>query len=244
VDGVPGGGWLVGGSEGWSQNPEGLSILSFGSKLLLELPTPDADPAPDRAPGRASAQRDPLGPRRHFGALVRRARGRTGDAHRRRRSPARHHQLFLRRFKEDIHDMGSASNDLMRLRPVTYRYKQPFADGSKPVQYGLIAEEVAEVYPDLVAHSPMGRLRPSSIKCSIRCCSTKSSACRPKSRNLKSDSRKWKASHNSWMLRPLAGFLIAALAAAQPQPQKPLEPFASEHRPHHQIGECEVGAST
>ena len=44
VDGVPGGGWLVGGSEGWSQNPEGLSILSFGSKLLLELPTPDADP--------------------------------------------------------------------------------------------------------------------------------------------------------------------------------------------------------
>jgi hypothetical protein len=44
VDGLPGGGWLVGGSEGWSQNPGGLSILYFGSKLLLELPTPDADP--------------------------------------------------------------------------------------------------------------------------------------------------------------------------------------------------------
>ena len=63
-----------------------------------------------------------------------------------------------RRFKEDIEDMGAASHDLMRLRPVTYRYKQPFADGSKPIQYGLIAEEVAEVYPDLVAHSADGKI--------------------------------------------------------------------------------------
>ena len=30
-----------------------------------------------------------------------------------------------RRFKEDIQDMGEASGDLMRLRPVTYRYKKP-----------------------------------------------------------------------------------------------------------------------
>ena len=44
VDGLPGGGWLVGGSEGWSQNPSGLSIFGSGSKLLFELPTPDADP--------------------------------------------------------------------------------------------------------------------------------------------------------------------------------------------------------
>ena len=63
-----------------------------------------------------------------------------------------------RRFKEDIQDMGSASQDLMRLRPVTYRYKEPFADGSKPIQFGLIAEEVSEVYPDLVAHSAAGRI--------------------------------------------------------------------------------------
>jgi hypothetical protein len=44
VAGLPGGGWLAGGSEGWSQNPEGLSVLSFGSKLLLEVPSLDADP--------------------------------------------------------------------------------------------------------------------------------------------------------------------------------------------------------
>ena len=63
-----------------------------------------------------------------------------------------------RRFKEDIHDMGDASRALMRLRPVTFRYKTPFGDGTKPIQYGLIAEEVAEVYPDLVAHSADGQI--------------------------------------------------------------------------------------
>jgi len=63
-----------------------------------------------------------------------------------------------RRFKEDIQDMGPTSNGLLRLRPVTFRYKQPFADGSKPIEYGLIAEEVAEVYPDLVARSADGQI--------------------------------------------------------------------------------------
>jgi hypothetical protein len=63
-----------------------------------------------------------------------------------------------RRYKEDIEDMGDASSDLMRLRPVTFRYKKSLADGSKPIQYGLIAEEVAEVYPDLIAHSTDGQI--------------------------------------------------------------------------------------
>jgi hypothetical protein len=63
-----------------------------------------------------------------------------------------------RRFKEDIHDMDTASDGLMRLRPVTFRYQKPFADGSKPIQYGLVAEEVAEVYPDLVARSADGQI--------------------------------------------------------------------------------------
>jgi hypothetical protein len=63
-----------------------------------------------------------------------------------------------RRFKEDIRDMGDASRDLMRLRPVTFRYQKAFADGSKPIQYGLVAEEVADVYPDLVARSEDGRI--------------------------------------------------------------------------------------
>jgi hypothetical protein len=62
-----------------------------------------------------------------------------------------------RRYKEDIQDMGDASRGLMDLRPVTFRYKKAAEDGSKPLQYGLIAEEVEEVYPDLVVHLKDGR---------------------------------------------------------------------------------------
>jgi len=36
------GAWVVGGSEGWAQNPEGLSIGGSGVKLVAELPPPDA----------------------------------------------------------------------------------------------------------------------------------------------------------------------------------------------------------
>jgi hypothetical protein len=63
-----------------------------------------------------------------------------------------------RRYKEDVQDMADASSRLMRLRPVTFRYKRPFDDDTKPLQYGLIAEEVAEVYPDLVARSTDGQV--------------------------------------------------------------------------------------
>jgi hypothetical protein len=62
-----------------------------------------------------------------------------------------------RRFKDDIRDMGEASAGLSRLRPVTFIYTQPYADGSKPLDYGLIAEEVADVYPDLVVRDAVGR---------------------------------------------------------------------------------------
>src|ERR1700731_56966 len=63
-----------------------------------------------------------------------------------------------RRYKEDIHAMGAASDGLLRLRPVTFRYKKAYADGSQPIQYGLIAEEVAEVYPDLVVRGKDGQV--------------------------------------------------------------------------------------
>jgi Chaperone of endosialidase len=62
------------------------------------------------------------------------------------------------RFKEDVQDMGDRSRAILELRPVTFRYRKPFDDGSKPVQYGLIAEEVAKVFPDLVARSADGQI--------------------------------------------------------------------------------------
>ena len=49
-----------------------------------------------------------------------------------------------------------------RLRPVQFRYLTPFADGSTPIQYGLVAEEVEAVLPDLVAYDDAGQ--PASVK--------------------------------------------------------------------------------
>jgi hypothetical protein len=58
--------------------------------------------------------------------------------------------------------MADASAPLRKLRPVTFRYKQPHDDGSKRIQYGLIAEEVAEVLPDLAVFNPDGS--PETVK--------------------------------------------------------------------------------
>jgi hypothetical protein len=57
------------------------------------------------------------------------------------------------RFKEDIADMADASGGLLKLRPVTFRYKGQ-AGGAR--QFGMVAEEVEEVLPELVVHGPSG----------------------------------------------------------------------------------------
>jgi hypothetical protein len=59
-----------------------------------------------------------------------------------------------RRYKFDIEDAADATVGLMRLRPVTFRYLA-YGPGSR-LQYGLIAEEVAEVYPELVVRNEQG----------------------------------------------------------------------------------------
>jgi hypothetical protein len=61
-----------------------------------------------------------------------------------------------RRYKFDINDMAETTGALMRLRPVSFRY---LAHGDHaPLQYGLIAEEVAEIYPELVARNKDGQV--------------------------------------------------------------------------------------
>jgi hypothetical protein len=61
------------------------------------------------------------------------------------------------RFKEQVRDMGDSSDALMKLRPVTFLYKPEYANGERSLQYGLIAEEVAKVYPELVAYDKDGQ---------------------------------------------------------------------------------------
>ncbi len=59
------------------------------------------------------------------------------------------------RFKADIAPMDDHTSRLWQLRPVTFRYK---SDASGLPQYGLIAEEVARVYPELVVRDKDGRI--------------------------------------------------------------------------------------
>ncbi len=61
------------------------------------------------------------------------------------------------RFKDEVADMGAASRDLLKLRPVTFRYKPAYDDGERLLQYGLVAEEVAKVNPGLVQFGEDGQ---------------------------------------------------------------------------------------
>jgi hypothetical protein len=67
------------------------------------------------------------------------------------------------RFKESIKPIGAASEALLALKPVTFRYKReidPEGDG-KP-QFGLVAEDVEKVNPDLVVRDKEGK--PYSVR--------------------------------------------------------------------------------
>ena len=60
-----------------------------------------------------------------------------------------------RRFKKEIKPMDQTSEAILGLKPVTFRYK---SDSEGTPQFGLIAEEVAEVNPDLVVRDENGEL--------------------------------------------------------------------------------------
>src|SRR5437763_9523250 len=63
--------------------------------------------------------------------------------------------LSARRFKTDIADMTASSEAILALRPITFHYK-PELDKLGIPQFGLVAEEVAKVDPDLVTHDAKG----------------------------------------------------------------------------------------
>jgi hypothetical protein len=60
------------------------------------------------------------------------------------------------RFKTDIATMPELSAKLQQLRPVTFHYK---TDPKSIQQYGLIAEEVDRVYPELVIRDDAGKIQ-------------------------------------------------------------------------------------
>ena len=60
-----------------------------------------------------------------------------------------------RRFKKEIKPMDQTSEAILGLKPVTFQYK---SDSKGTPQFGLIAEEVAEVNPDLVVRDTKGEV--------------------------------------------------------------------------------------
>jgi hypothetical protein len=60
------------------------------------------------------------------------------------------------RFKKDIKPMDEASEALFALKPVTFRYKKDI-DPAGTSQFGLVAEEVEKVNPDLIERDKEGK---------------------------------------------------------------------------------------
>jgi len=59
------------------------------------------------------------------------------------------------RFKREIKPMDKASEAILRLEPVMFHYK---SDDKRVPQFGLIAEDVAKVNPNLVVHDAKGKV--------------------------------------------------------------------------------------
>ncbi len=66
-----------------------------------------------------------------------------------------------KRFKKDIRPMDSASKELFALKPVSFRYKEDI-DAAGRTQFGLVAEDVEKVNPDLVVRDKEGK--PYSVR--------------------------------------------------------------------------------
>ena len=64
--------------------------------------------------------------------------------------------LSSARYKRDIEPLGARGEGVLQLRPVTFRYTH---DAQSVRQYGLIAEEVATVYPELVTRTATGEVQ-------------------------------------------------------------------------------------
>jgi hypothetical protein len=65
------------------------------------------------------------------------------------------------RFKDEIKPMDKVSETILALKPVTFRYK-PEIDPKRAPQFGLVAEEVEKVNPDLVVRDKEGK--PYSVR--------------------------------------------------------------------------------
>ena len=64
--------------------------------------------------------------------------------------------------KQDVESLAGDARRVLALRPVSFRYREHVAEGDPTLHYGLIAEEVAAVLPELVVFDAAGR--PQTVK--------------------------------------------------------------------------------
>jgi endosialidase-like protein len=64
--------------------------------------------------------------------------------------------LSSARYKRDITSLGTRSAGVLQLRPVSFAYRE---DAPGVVRYGLIAEEVVSVYPEMVTYTATGEVQ-------------------------------------------------------------------------------------
>ena len=72
-------------------------------------------------------------------------------------------QVSSRRFKDDIKPINQASEAIHHLRPVSFRYKAE-VEPTRPIGFGLIAEEVEKINPDLVSYDAEGKALERSLR--------------------------------------------------------------------------------
>ena len=99
-----------------------------------------------------------------------------------------------RRYKENINPMGDSSQALYRLKPVTYRFKKEI-DRNQSTDYGLIAEDVAQVDPNLAIRDGKGQIESVRYNAVKRCSSTSFCKSIARWRNWKPRCKNWH--HNS-----------------------------------------------
>jgi len=67
--------------------------------------------------------------------------------------------------------MDEASEAVYALKPVTFRYNREY-DATQTVAFGLIAQDVAEVNPELIGRNDKGNPNRSATSRSTLCCVT------------------------------------------------------------------------
>ena len=92
------------------------------------------------------------------------------------------------RFKDEIKPMDKASEAILALKPVTFHYKKELDPDGIP-QFGLVAEQVQKVNPDLVARDAEGKVYTVRYDQVNAICSTSFSKSTAKSKNRKRASR-------------------------------------------------------